>query len=146
MADAEDDATSHGGRWGEGAARCFSLEGNVLDEQVGIRLQPIPDNFICPISAAIMDDPVATIDGNVYEREYIERWIWQCQQRRQPPTSPFINIELNSANWLPMLALKRAIEVYIANRLRSRRRLWRSDLLKKPPAFYKKSSWRSPGV
>ena len=38
MADAEDDATSHGGRWGEGAARCFSLEGNVLDEQVGIRL------------------------------------------------------------------------------------------------------------
>lgn len=37
------------------------------------RLMPVPDNFLCPISASIMVDPVATVDGCVYERQYIER-------------------------------------------------------------------------
>ena len=30
-----------------------------LDEDVALRLQPIPESFICPISCATMEDPVA---------------------------------------------------------------------------------------
>ena len=30
-----------------------------LDEDVALRLQPIPESFMCPISCATMEDPVA---------------------------------------------------------------------------------------
>ena len=74
----------YGQRWGEGAARCFSIEGDFLDDAQGLRLMPVPDSFFCPISAAIMNDPVATVDGCAYEREYIERWF---RERRHPGTT-----------------------------------------------------------
>ncbi|CAK9022825.1 Hypothetical protein (Fragment), partial [Durusdinium trenchii] len=63
----------YGERWGEGAARYFSIEADFLDEDQSIRLMPVPESFFCPISATIMSDPVATVDGCAYERDYIER-------------------------------------------------------------------------
>jgi hypothetical protein len=33
----------------------------------------IPDNFLCPISREVMDDPVITCDGFTFERNEIER-------------------------------------------------------------------------
>ena len=35
-----------GQRWGEGIARCFSVEDD-LDEELSVRLQPIPAGFKC---------------------------------------------------------------------------------------------------
>ena len=32
----------------------------------------------CHISTSVMEDPVATIDGNVYDRQYIEQWFRNC--------------------------------------------------------------------
>ncbi|CAL1173975.1 unnamed protein product [Cladocopium goreaui] len=35
----------YGEHWGEGAARCFSLEADILDEDHAVRLMPVPDSF-----------------------------------------------------------------------------------------------------
>jgi len=33
-----------------------------------------PDEFVCPISQELMEDPVLASDGHAYERRAIERW------------------------------------------------------------------------
>ncbi|CAE7743912.1 NCL2 [Symbiodinium microadriaticum] len=106
----------YGEHWGEGAARCFSLEADILDEDHAVRLMPVPDSFVCPISAAIMVDPVATVDGSVYERNYIERWFREKRQEGNRITSPITGLELPSATLMPLVALQRAIEAYLAHR------------------------------
>ena len=42
----------------------------------------VPDDYICPITAEIMTDPVSTADGFTYEREAISEWL------RTKDTSP----------------------------------------------------------
>ena len=106
----------YGEHWGEGAARCFSLEADILDEDHAVRLMPVPDSFVCPISAAIMVDPVATVDGSVYERGYIERWFREQRQQGHRITSPSTGQDLPSATLMPLVALQRAIEAYLAHR------------------------------
>jgi len=44
-----------------------------------------PDNFLCPITNEVMDDPVVAADGHTYEREAIETWF------RRRNTSPMTN-------------------------------------------------------
>jgi len=106
----------YGEHWGEGAARCFSIDADILDEDLAVRLMPVPDSFVCPISAAIMVDPVATVDGCIYERQYIERWFRERRQQGHRITSPVTGLELPSATLMPLVALQRAIEAYLAHR------------------------------
>ena len=104
-----------GQRWGEGIARCFSVEDDLMDEELAVRLQPIPDNFKCSISLEVMEDPVATVDGSVYDRRYIEDWWRRCQENHRPLTSP--NTGLTVARHLISLeALRKAIETYMSLR------------------------------
>ena len=42
----------------------------------------VPDDYICPITAEIMADPVTTADGFTYERAAITEWL------RTKDTSP----------------------------------------------------------
>lgn len=111
----------YGERWGEGAARYFSIEADFLDEDQSIRLMPVPESFFCPISATIMSDPVATVDGCAYERDYIERWFRERRQSNQAITSPTTGLPLPSTTLMPLLALQRAIEAYLAHRPELRR-------------------------
>mmetsp|Transcript_23659 Transcript_23659/g.74359 ORF Transcript_23659/g.74359 Transcript_23659/m.74359 type:complete len:653 (+) Transcript_23659:125-2083(+) len=106
----------YGEHWGEGAARCFSMSADILDEDHAVRLMPVPDSFVCPISTAIMVDPVATVDGCVYERTFIERWFRERRQQGHRITSPVTGLELPSATLMPLVALQRAIEAYLAHR------------------------------
>lgn len=87
-----------------------------FDEDESVRLVPIPDCFICPLTATVMEDPVMTVDGCTYERRYIERWIRQRQQEKLPVTSPATNQELPSLRIVSLTALRKAIEVYLAHR------------------------------
>eukprot|EP00930_Biecheleria_cincta_P034830 TRINITY_DN24016_c0_g1_i1.p1 TRINITY_DN24016_c0_g1~~TRINITY_DN24016_c0_g1_i1.p1 ORF type:complete len:750 (-),score=187.30 TRINITY_DN24016_c0_g1_i1:111-2360(-) len=105
----------YGLRWGEGAARCFSMESD-LDEDESVRLMPIPECFICPMSQTPMEDPVMTVDGCVYERSYIEQWIRHRQQQKLRVTSPATNQELPSHRLVSLSALQKAIEAYLAHR------------------------------
>jgi len=34
---------------------------------------PIPESFKCPMTLELMEDPVATVDGHVYDRAAIEK-------------------------------------------------------------------------
>eukprot|EP00961_Rhodomonas_salina_P025883 349779-Rhodomonas_salina.1 len=34
-----------------------------------------PEEFLCPLSLAIMDEPVSTVDGQCYDRTMIEAWL-----------------------------------------------------------------------
>merc|ERR1719401_1340047 len=81
-----------------------------------LRLQPVPENFLCPISTSIMEDPVATVDGAVYERAYIEQWFRSCRQGRREITSPATNLPLPSVELVSLVALQSAIETYLTHR------------------------------
>ena len=35
----------------------------------------LPDNFVCPLTKDILEEPVATHDGIVFERKAIEEWL-----------------------------------------------------------------------
>ena len=50
----------------------------------------VPDEYICPITAEIMTDPVTTLDGFTYERAAITEWL------RTKDTSPKTGAKLES--------------------------------------------------
>ncbi|KAE9366198.1 hypothetical protein N431DRAFT_549163 [Stipitochalara longipes BDJ] len=47
----------------------------------------VPDEFICPISREVMDDPVLASDGFAFERNAIERWF---QIRKSSPLTGLV--------------------------------------------------------
>lgn len=116
----------YGHAWGEGAARCFRVDGD-FDDDAGARLSPIPECFICPLTTTVMNDPVMTADGCVYEREYIEHWIRTRRQQHKPVTSPSTNQELVFTQLVPLIALQKAIQAY----MRCRPELQRMPMEKK---------------
>jgi hypothetical protein len=46
-----------------------------------------PSYFVCPITAAVMHDPVVAADGFTYERSAISRWLHVQGMRRSPMTN-----------------------------------------------------------
>ena len=102
--------------WGESVARCFRFELEVLGEEQAVKLMPIPEHFVCPMSLVPMVDPVLTVDGSVYDRKQIEQWIRQRRQLRLPVTSPSTGLELPSATLMPAKALQKTIETYLDHR------------------------------
>ena len=55
----------------------------------------VPDDYICPITAEIMTDPVSTLDGFTYERAAITEWL------RTKDTSPKTGATLESKALIP---------------------------------------------
>ena len=55
----------------------------------------VPDDYICPITAEIMTDPVSTVDGFTYERTAISEWL------RTKDTSPKTGAKLESKVLIP---------------------------------------------
>ncbi|EKX44759.1 hypothetical protein GUITHDRAFT_61235, partial [Guillardia theta CCMP2712] len=66
-------------------------------------LQPLA-SFFCPISLALMTDPVSSCDGFTYERSSIESWL----QLRL--SSPLTGACLPSNHLVPNFALRSAIQ------------------------------------
>jgi len=52
----------------------------------------VPDDFVCPITAEIMTDPVSTLNGFTYEREAITEWL----RTNLKDTSP---LTIREARW-----------------------------------------------
>ena len=48
----------------------------------GQQAAAVVSSFVCPITQAVMEDPVMTADGHTYERAAIEQWL------REHDTSP----------------------------------------------------------
>lgn len=70
----------------------------------------VPDCFRCPLTQQVMRDPVATCDGQVYERGAIEKWFWQGRR-----SSPLSGLELEKLTLLPQPALQAAIEAFVSH-------------------------------
>ena len=67
---------------------------------------PIPDSFRCPISGALMQDPVVDPEGNTFDRASIERWL------ARNPTSPLTRSPLTAGQLKPNRALADSLEAF----------------------------------
>jgi len=63
-----------------------------------------PDEYLCPITCEIMEDPVFATDGHTYERSAIEAWL------QKHSTSPKTGEELPAKMLIPNYALKSLIQ------------------------------------
>jgi len=63
-----------------------------------------PEEFICPITQAIMVDPVLGSDGRTYEHSAITEWL------RTHTTSPITREPMTAASLTPNYALRSMIE------------------------------------
>ena len=66
----------------------------------------VPDEYICPITAEIMTDPVTTQDGFTYERAAITEWL------RTKDTSPKTGATLESKALIPIHSLRSMIRAF----------------------------------
>ena len=81
----------------------------------------VPDEYICPITAEIMTDPVSTLDGFTYERAAITEWL------RTKDTSPKTGATLESKKLIPNHSLRSMIRSFTEARAvwwRQHRRRW----------------------
>ena len=69
----------------------------------------VPADFICPITAAIMERPVMDREGNSYEELAIQQWLAQGNS-----TSPITRNHLVATDLVTNRALKSSIEQFLA--------------------------------
>ena len=60
----------------------------------------VPDDYVCPITAEIMTDPVCTLDGFTYERTAITEWL------RTNDSSPATGAKLESKTLIPNITVR----------------------------------------
>ena len=68
----------------------------------------IPNEYICPITNNVMDDPVIAADGYTYERSSITEWF-----RRGHRTSPLTNLQLTDTSLRVNQALRKLIADFL---------------------------------
>ena len=66
----------------------------------------VPEDYICPITAEIMTDPVSTSDGFTYERAAITEWL------RTKDTSPKTGATLESKALFPNHLVRSMIRAF----------------------------------
>lgn len=71
-----------------------------------------PPEHLCPITQAVMIDPVVAADGQSYEREAISRWLVTSRK------SPLSNADLDHTNLIANLSLKKMISDWRPGRQR----------------------------
>ena len=77
--------------------RKFNLDAYIGDKD-------IRDDFLCPITHDVMQDPVVAQDGFTYERKDIVRWL------KTSSKSPMTKEDISSSGLIPNRTLKSAIE------------------------------------
>ena len=66
----------------------------------------VPDDYVCPITAEIMIDPVCTSDGFTYERTAISEWL------RTKNTSPNTGARLEGTTLIPNIMARSLIRAF----------------------------------
>ena len=67
----------------------------------------IPNEFLCPITHELMNDPVCASDGFTYERKAIEEWLTKKK------TSPIMNVPIKNTHVYSNKVLKMLIDKYV---------------------------------
>ncbi|KAJ6731197.1 RING-TYPE E3 UBIQUITIN TRANSFERASE [Salix viminalis] len=79
-----------------------------------LRVEPIYDAFVCPLTKQVMRDPVALENGQTFEREAIEKWFRECKESGRNLVCPLTEKELKSTDLNPSIALRNTIEEWTA--------------------------------
>ncbi|XP_051123862.1 U-box domain-containing protein 44-like [Andrographis paniculata] len=79
-----------------------------------LRIEPIYDSFICPLTKQVMRDPVSLENGQTFEREAIEKWFRECRESGRRVVCPMTLRELRSTELNPSIALRNTIEEWHA--------------------------------
>ncbi|KAJ4837695.1 U-box domain-containing protein 44 [Turnera subulata] len=79
-----------------------------------LRIEPIYDAFVCPLTKQVMRDPVTLENGQTFEREAIEKWFKECKEIGRKLVCPLTQKELKSADLNPSIALRNTIEEWTA--------------------------------
>ena len=95
---------SLGEAWGRGAPESSEPgDGEPGAPGDGKPLEMPPPEYCCPISTALMRDPVVTQAGQTYERSTISRWL------EGHDTDPITNTRLASKQLIPVVVLRNLI-------------------------------------
>ena len=85
---------------------------------LGVRKLAVPNEFLCPISCCVMQDPVTASDGHSYERSYIEEHLKHQQtlveQRYQRWVLSPLTRERMRVQLVPNITLRKLIEDFDA--------------------------------
>ena len=79
-----------------------------MDVEIETTALPIPSAFRCPIIHEVMENPVRTVDGHLFERAAIAEWF-----RLGHETNPLTNQLLPSLVLTPDVPLRAAITEYM---------------------------------
>lgn len=79
-----------------------------------LRVEPIYDSFLCPLTKQVMHDPVTLETGQTYERDAIEKWLRECRESGRRPVCPLTLRELKSTELSPSIALRHTIKEWNA--------------------------------
>ncbi|KAL8491524.1 hypothetical protein ACS0TY_023220 [Phlomoides rotata] len=79
-----------------------------------LRIEPIYDAFLCPLTKQVMRDPVTLETGQTFEREAIEKWFRECRENGRRLVCPSTLRELRSNELNPSIALRHTIEEWNA--------------------------------
>jgi hypothetical protein len=90
--------------------------------------QDTPEEFYCPITCVLLQDPVIAADGITYERDAIFKWLQQSR------ISPCLNTQLESMELTPNVALRELIH-HFATKGRGKREslahLWNKTVMRR---------------
>ena len=70
----------------------------------------VPEDYICPITQKLIEDPVFAADGHTYEKIAIQEWF------EKHDTSPITNLKLENKNLIPNYAIKSCIQAFLENK------------------------------
>ncbi|OWM82586.1 E3 ubiquitin-protein ligase PUB24-like [Punica granatum] len=89
------------------------MDVDIVEDEVEVEVE-VPEYFICPISLEIMKDPVTAITGITYDRENIERWLFDTTGTTTvTPHCPVTNRPLpQDSDLTPNHTLRRLIQLW----------------------------------
>ncbi len=91
---------------------------DVLTEEEYL-LQGCPDDYICPLSLGLLEDPVIAMDGQTYSNASITAHIDHCASKGKPLFSPMSN-ESMEVGLVPNVLVRRMVSDY----LEAKRKEW----------------------
>ena len=79
------------------------------------------NNFVCPITFQIMENPVVATDGYTYEKQAIEHWL------ETKMTSPLTNLKMPNKTLIPNYTIKSLIVAYKEKKKKKREELLKAS-------------------
>jgi hypothetical protein len=78
-----------------------------------LRVEPIYESFLCPLTKQIMRDPVTLETGSTFERQAILKWFKESDSSGRRLICPVTRKELSCTELNPSIALKNTIDEWM---------------------------------